>query len=78
MNNCEICNSNEFLETHHINFQCNSDEKGFIKDKYFHKNELYNLACLCKSCHSKITYGKIICHGYKIGINGKFLDYEIK
>lgn len=77
MNDCEICHSDEFLETHHINFQSNCDENGFIKDKHFHKNELYNLACLCKKCHSKITYGKIICYGYKIGINGKFLDYEI-
>jgi DNA mismatch repair protein MutS len=77
MNHCEICNSKEFLETHHINFQSNCDKNGFVKDKYFHKNELYNLACLCKKCHSNITYGKIVCRGYKIGSNGQFLDYEI-
>lgn len=76
IDHCEICNSKNSLETHHINFQSNCDESGFIKDKHFHKNEIYNLACLCKECHFKITYGQIICHGYKIGINGKFLDYE--
>ena len=76
LDNCQICNSKEHLETHHIEFQSNCDEKGFVKDKHFHKNDVFNLACLCKECHDKITYNKIICHGYKDSINGRFLDWE--
>jgi DNA mismatch repair protein MutS len=76
LDSCQICNNKEQLETHHIEFQCNTDEKGFVKNKHFHKNEIFNLACLCKECHDKITYNKIICYGYKDSINGKFLDWE--
>jgi DNA mismatch repair protein MutS len=71
---CEVCGSNQSLETHHINFQSNCDENGYVNNKYFHKNELFNLVCLCKSCHLKIDKGLII-HGYKDSLNGKILDF---
>lgn len=77
LDNCQICNSQNNLETHHIEFQSNADEKGFIKNKQFHKNEIFNLVCLCKSCHDKITFGKIQCTGYKNSTNGTFLDWNI-
>ena len=31
MTNCNLCNSRENLETHHINFQKDTDKNGFIK-----------------------------------------------
>lgn len=72
---CEICSSTIQLETHHITFQCNADQNGFL-DKGIHKNHLSNLSILCKKCHDNVTYNKIIVHGYKDSINGKFLDWN--
>ena len=77
MNKCEICNSVKNLETDHIIPQCEADDLGFLKNAHYHKNEEYNLAILCKECHLKKTLGKILIHGYKDGLKGKFLDYEI-
>jgi DNA mismatch repair protein MutS len=82
MTSCEVCgykpkDKNSIpLETHHINEQQNTDERGFVNDKHFHKNELYNLVCLCKTCHQKIDTGELIIRGYKQGISGLFLDWE--
>lgn len=56
---CEICNSEEQLETHHIIEQEKADENGFIKNENFHKNDIHNLCVLCNKCHKKITYGKM-------------------
>lgn len=74
---CEICNSTRNLETDHIVPQCEADENGFLESQSHHKNESFNLAILCKSCHLKKTQGQIIIHGYKDGLNGQFLDYEV-
>lgn len=76
LNKCEICGNEKNLETDHINEQQNTNENGFIKNKYFHKNENFNLACLCKECHLKKTLGKIIINGYRDSINGRFLDWD--
>lgn len=76
LDSCEICKNTKQLETHHIEFQSNCNEKGFVKDKHFHKNQLFNLVCLCKECHDKITYGSIVCNGYKDSMNGTFLDWN--
>jgi DNA mismatch repair protein MutS len=73
---CEICESTKNLETDHIIPQCEADSEGYLNDKHYHKNEQYNLAILCKKCHLKKTQGKIIIHGYKESLNGRFLDYE--
>jgi 5-methylcytosine-specific restriction endonuclease McrA len=75
MKKCEICSSTKNLETDHMMPQCDTDENGFVNDKHYHKNEIFNLAVLCKSCHLKKTQGKIIINGYKDSINGRFLDY---
>ena len=73
---CEICSDTKNLETHHINFQMNADkETGIIKNKYFHKNNIFNLVCLCHDCHSKVTSGSLIVNGYKTSLNGTFLDH---
>lgn len=72
---CEVCGSRDKLETHHINFQKNCDLLGFVKDKSFHKNELYNLVCLCKNCHIQIDKHLFV-YGYKTSTSGTFLDYK--
>lgn len=78
LSNCEICDNTQFLETHHCNFQKDADDNGFIKNKSFHKNSVFNLICLCKKCHLKVTLNKIIINGYITSTKGKYLDYIIK
>lgn len=75
LSNCEICKSTKSLETHHCNFQKDADSMGFIKDKSFHKNSVFNLICLCKECHLKVTLNKIVINGYMTSTKGKILDY---
>ena len=50
---CELCHVNKGTEIHHLQFQKNSDEKGFI-DKSFRKNHKANLVNICEECHNKI------------------------
>lgn len=65
---CEICGyypklqTDQHLHTHHINFQCNADNKGFID--HFHKNSKFNLVTLCSDCHGKVHEHKINIEGY--------------
>lgn len=75
MDNCEICGNSENLETHHLNEQKNCDINGFVNDKHFHKNEIYNLVCLCYSCHKKVTFNKIKINGYIVTNQGVYLDW---
>lgn len=75
MNKCEICSCKDFLETHHITFQCTADSDGFLESG-IHKNHLSNLSVLCKKCHDDVTYNRIIIHGYKDSINNRFLSWE--
>jgi DNA mismatch repair protein MutS len=72
---CEICKSTEQLETDHVFEQNTANDKGFLKTT--HKNHISNLCILCHHCHLKKTLGKIIVHGYKTGLNGKFLHWEV-
>lgn len=55
--NCENCGK-KGTEVHHLQYQRNSDEKGFIKNAktshYFHKNNKSNLMVLCDKCHDKL------------------------
>jgi DNA mismatch repair protein MutS len=71
---CEICQSIA-VETHHIKYQEEADENGFIGSS--HKNAAHNLASLCKECHSKEHKGIIKINGYKQSSNGIILDYDI-
>jgi len=43
------------LDTHHIEFQCNTDGEGYHGTQ--HKNALHNLVAVCKECHCKIHKG---------------------
>ena len=75
---CELCESKEKLETHHINFQQNSKD-GFIIDKpHIKMNHISNLIVLCDSCHDKIHSGEIKLNGIVITSNGKKLLKDIK
>ena len=65
INECHICgkkNTKNGLqhETHHINFQINCDDNGFVKNKqHIKKNDIFNLAVLCNICHDKLHNGEI-------------------
>jgi DNA mismatch repair protein MutS len=82
LDKCQVCGYKPKrgeipLDTHHINEQQNCDELGFVNDKHFHKNKIFNLVVLCKDCHRNIDTGKLIIRGYKSSTSGIFLDYII-
>ena len=71
---CEICQGIA-VETHHIKYQEEADDNGFIGS--YHKNAIHNLASLCKECHNKEHKGIIKINGYKKTSKGIILDYDI-
>lgn len=71
---CGVCGEQKAIDTHHIEYQCNSDNEGFFKD--YHKDAKYNLIPLCKSCHQKEHSGIIDIKGYKQTSEGIILDYK--
>ena len=73
--NCMICDSNEDMEVHHINFQCKADKNKYID--HIHKDELLNLVPLCKECHNTVHNKKLEIYGYKQTTDGVELDYKI-
>lgn len=84
MEKCQVCltkkgtyTNSKFipLETHHILFQCNADNKG--KHDSVHKNELCNLVVLCRDCHQKVHQDKIKIEGYKLTSNGMELEFVL-
>ena len=79
---CEVCGHKPKrgevpLDTHHINEQRDCDERGFVNDKHFHKNQMFNLVSLCKGCHQKIDTGELVIRGYVQSTRGVILDYTI-
>lgn len=54
---CNICKSEDATETHHIHFQKDADENGFIE--HYHKNKKFNLVGLCEKCHDRIHNGEL-------------------
>ena len=80
MTKCDICGSNEKLETHHIEFQKNTDKHGFILNEnknHIHKDHISNLVVLCINCHDKIHNNMIIINGYNETSKGNLLNFEI-
>jgi DNA mismatch repair protein MutS len=65
---CEICHENDATETHHIRFQKEADEDGFIE--HFNKNNKFNLLPLCEKCHNKI-------HNNQIQIGEKIFSLDL-
>lgn len=79
MNNCQICKSKNKLETHHIEFQKNTDENGFIiknSKKHINKNHTSNLVVLCDKCHDCIHNNSLAVYGYENTIKGNILKYK--
>ena len=72
---CEICDK-DGDDVHHIKFQSNADEDGFVDHR--HKNHYSNLVILCKRCHQKVHKDKIEIRGYQETTEGVVLDYSIK
>lgn len=73
---CNICNA-KAVEIHHINQQKFADEDGYINGK-FHKNDKFNLVCLCEKCHDNVHNGILEIKGYIQTSNGIVLDYTTK
>lgn len=75
VNKCEICGETEFLETHHIQFQCTAVNKK-IDAGSMSIHHQSNLVVLCNNCHLNVHKGNIRIGGWKESIeSGKFLDY---
>jgi DNA mismatch repair ATPase MutS len=65
--------------THHINFQSNANQQGFIDD--LQKNHKSNLIPLCRQCHDmlhdeQVGHWRYIIKGYVMTSNGLQLDYR--
>lgn len=52
-NKCEFCGENIGDEIHHLQYQCEANEKQYINNS-FHKNHNANLASVCYKCHKNI------------------------
>lgn len=79
MDKCEVCGHKPKkdqipLETHHIEFQKDTDKDGFLLSKpHKHKNHKSNLVVLCTKCHDKIDTGELVISGYKETNKGRVL-----
>jgi DNA mismatch repair protein MutS len=80
IDNCGICGSFDNLEVHHLLFQKDANNNGFIDDKVvesgnngIHKNKAYNLIPICQNCHDDIHNGKKKITGFIQSINGRIL-----
>jgi DNA mismatch repair protein MutS len=65
MNKCEMCfykpinETDKELETHHLYYQKNCNDKGMIdENNHIHKNHLSNLIVLCRNCHMMMHNSK--------------------
>ena len=80
MDKCQVCEHKPKkdqipLETHHIEFQKNTDKEGFLLSKpHKHKNHQSNLVVLCSKCHDKIDTGELCISGYKKTTKGRKLE----
>lgn len=74
LDKCQVCGERA-QEVHHIHEQRFADEEGFIDNK-FHKNDKFNLVCLCEKCHDNVHHGNLVITGYKQTSNGVILEYK--
>ena len=81
---CENCgykplhDTDQPLETHHINFQCNADNNGNFSELGFHKDVEHNLVALCRQCHQKVHADEIEITGYQATGTGVKLQISPK
>lgn len=78
MEQCYICKSKKKLETHHINWQKDCDDKVVFSKPHIKKNKKYNLLTVCTTCHDKIDRDEIVVKGWKNTSDGLILNYFIK
>lgn len=85
VDSCQVCGKQNtnldehvgMLDVHHINFQSNCNEDGFVIGKsYLPMNNKCNLIVLCKNCHHKAHHNQLVIKGYKDTSNGRVPDYE--
>lgn len=77
LDECLICSKREDLEMHHIEWQKDCDNNGFIISKpHVNKNHSSNLMPVCSSCHDDIDRGAILVKGYEQTSNGPILNWE--
>jgi DNA mismatch repair protein MutS len=74
MMKCSICDQ-PAEDTHHIQYQQQSDEDGYFRD--YHQNMKHNLMPLCKECHLKEHSGQIDIRGYIKTSEGLVVDLMI-
>lgn len=65
MNKCNICNSLNFIDEHHIT----SRSKDGTNDKW-------NIAKLCSNCHRRVHEGSIIIEGFFLTTSGRKLIWR--
>jgi len=76
---CHICKIKNNLETHHIVFQKDFNDKKINKNKlHLQKDSNYNLVTLCQFCHDNVDRQKIIINGWIETSTGRILDYTYK
>ena len=68
---CEICNKEMSSEVHHLQYQRNADDGGFIGT--LHKNHVGNLLSICEKCHHQIHSNKEIKGQKKIKTTNGFV-----
>jgi DNA mismatch repair protein MutS len=71
---CQICGA-KASEIHHISQQKEADENGYIGT--FHKNDRFNLVCLCERCHNQVHHGYLVINGYSQTSDGVVLDHSL-
>lgn len=73
LKNCGVC-GNEAVEVHHIRFQSEANDNGYID--HFHKNNLMNLVGLCEKCHTRVHQRKLTIDKWRETSNGVELVYH--
>ena len=77
LDECLICSSKENLEMHHINWQKDCSEDGFIISKpHIKKNHKSNLMPVCQTCHDNIDRDMIRVSGYEHTTKGTILKWN--
>lgn len=72
LDKCQVCSA-KATEIHHISQQKEADDNGYIGT--FHKNDKFNLVCLCEKCHDQVHHGNLVIRGYSQTSDGVVLDY---
>jgi DNA mismatch repair protein MutS len=72
---CYFCESTKKLESHHINWQKDCDDKVVLSKPHIKKNTNNNLLTVCMKCHDMIDTDEIVVKGWKNSTDGILLDY---